>query len=300
MRPGRSKTWHERLQGDGDAGICFEYAVHEAIGSSHPLIWPLASEVLDTFCGISGGASSILFGPEKNGRIPILESVREALTDDSRVYVGNRGQPPKLRRYIPQIIRAFHRQDARSQLPRSINGLWKADLFIGNTEADRWVGTTVKVNPDTLSGAQGLRVGIYPQRRASDTPRMDSALNLIRLPLPYDSAFMELYYKSFYLVRAFLRADAKVPPPVDLPDSEDRFITQELQARRSFPIFDVLRVLRDMSQHKLLKTEEVELIEPTTTLSEAGLDGDMTSQELDSGAISLSPTPQVARAEAAE
>lgn len=75
----------EFLDGSGDAGICFEYAVHDAIASRHPLIWPLASEVLQNFCSINGGADSILFGPEKNGRIPIVESVQDALTADSRL-----------------------------------------------------------------------------------------------------------------------------------------------------------------------------------------------------------------------
>jgi hypothetical protein len=83
----------EVREGAGDAGICFEWAVHDAIADRNPLIWPLASEVLTDYCGIEDGADSILFGPEKNGRIPIIESVQDALTDESRVYVGNRGQP---------------------------------------------------------------------------------------------------------------------------------------------------------------------------------------------------------------
>ena len=48
----------EFREGDGDAGICFEWAVHEAMVSRNPLIWPLTSDVLDTFCGISDGANS--------------------------------------------------------------------------------------------------------------------------------------------------------------------------------------------------------------------------------------------------
>lgn len=80
--------------GAGDAGICFEYAVHRAIAENNPLIYPLASEVLEKYCGIPQGADSILFGPEKDGVIPVLENVENALTDESRVYVGNPGQPP--------------------------------------------------------------------------------------------------------------------------------------------------------------------------------------------------------------
>src|SRR5712664_3637179 len=86
--------------GHGDAGICFEYAVHEAIAGRNPLIHALISEVLEDLCRIKGGAQSLLFGPEKEGVIPILESVANALTDESVVYVGNAGRPPKLRKYI--------------------------------------------------------------------------------------------------------------------------------------------------------------------------------------------------------
>jgi hypothetical protein len=204
----------EFREGSGDAGICFEYAVHEAIAANDPLIRDLASEVLEEFCGIGGGSHSILFGPEKDGTIPIVEAVEDSLTDDSRIYVGNRGQPPKLRRYIRQIVNAYRRNEERARLPRSISGLWKADLFIGNRESERWVGTTVKIQAADLEAAQGLRIGIYPKVNAADGPRKDDALNLVRLPLPYDGAFMELFYKAYFLVRAFLLADARVPPPV--------------------------------------------------------------------------------------
>jgi hypothetical protein len=89
----------EFRDGSGDAGICFEYAVHEAIATKNELIYPLTSEVLEDFCKIQGGADSILFGPEKDGLIPILESVQDALTDESIVYVGNKGRPPQ----TPQV-----------------------------------------------------------------------------------------------------------------------------------------------------------------------------------------------------
>lgn len=280
----------EMREGAGDAGICFEYAVHDAIAAEHPLIWPLTSEILEGFCGISGGAASILFGPEKDGRIPILESVEDSLTDDSRIYVGNRGHPAKLKRYIPKIIRAFHRHEDRNKLPRSIKGIWKADLFIGNKESDRWVGTTVKVNPKALEGAQGLRIGIYPKRDAKDFPRKDENLNLLRLPVPYDGAFMELYYKSFFLVRAFLNNDARVPPPIELPDAEDRFVTQELEARRDFAVLAVAEVIREMSQPGLVTSEEIETVDPSAALSEQ--DGLTSAETVDlaTPSVSLAPT----------
>ena len=87
--------------------------------------------------GIREDAESILFGPEKNHVIPILESAQNSLTDESRIWVGNRGQPPKLKRYIPQSFNAFRRSAARDALPRRISGLWKADLFLGGKTIDR-------------------------------------------------------------------------------------------------------------------------------------------------------------------
>lgn len=278
----------ECREGNGDAGICFEYAVHEALAHQDSLLFPLASEVLERFCTIPGGAESILFGPEKEGVIPILESVQDALTEDSVVYVGNRGRPPRLRRYVPQIIRAYRRNEERTKLPRSIVGLWKADLFIGNHGADRWVGSTVKVNPATLEGAKGLRLGIYPKQNTRDVPRLDGALNLVRLPLPYDSNFMEMFYKSFFLVGAFLRADGCVPTPVNLPDAQDRFITRELEQRREFPCIGVIEVLQSMAQADLLKVENISSLKVDATLSVDGLRA-ATSDVPVAESVSISP-----------
>jgi len=272
-RLGGSAKWtfadlaRECREGSGDTGICFEYAVHEAIATRNDLIWPLASDVLEGFCAIRGGSDSLLFGPEKDGRIPVIESVENALTDDSQLYVGYRGRPPKLKRHLRTIVRAFRRPPDRDLLPRSMRGIWKADLFLGSRIDDNWVGTTVKLNSAHLEGAPGLRIGIYPRVNEKDRPRKDEDLNLVRLPLSYDGAFMELFFKSFFLVKAFLQADAHVPSPARLPDAEDRYVTAELEARRRFPILEVLEVFRDMSQVNLLDTGEVTEVSPTAAIS---------------------------------
>jgi hypothetical protein len=121
--------------------------------------------------------------------------------------------------------------------------------------------------------------------------RKDDDLNLVRLPLPYDGGFMELFYKSFNLVRAFLEADARVPLPVALPDAEDRFVTNELEQRARFPVLAVTRVIRDMSQRDLLDERPVEEAKPTAELSETeGLE-DEPSGASDEDLISLTPRP---------
>jgi len=282
----------EYREGAGDAGICFEYAVHHAIDTKNPLIYDLASEVLENFCSIRGGVESLLFGPEKDGVIPVIETVNDALTDDSVVFVGNRGRPPRLKKYIPKIVSAFRRSEERNNLPRSIQGIWKADLFLGNPGPDQWVGTTVKINPQHLQGSRGLRIGIYPKmRHRNDVPRKDDELNLVRLPLPYDSDFMELFYKSFFLVRAFLRADAKVPRPVELPDAEDRYVTQELESRRDYSATEVIDVIRGMAQPGLLENAGVQELQVGAELSDQGLENEPKPAE-GSPYVSLTPIAQ--------
>jgi hypothetical protein len=98
---------------------------------------------------------------------------------------------------------------------------------------------------------------------------------------------MELFYKSFFLTRAVLRADAQIPKPVDLPDSEDRLVAYELQSRRDFPLVDVLDTFRAMAQPDLLEVRQPAAIAPTAEISEtdglreaeqdAGQDDDLVS-----------------------
>lgn len=99
---------------------------------------------------------------------------------------------------------------------------------------------------------------------------------------------MEAFYKAFYLIRAFLKADAHVPPEVSLPDAEDRFVTRELGLRRDFPILQVLEVLQDMAQSDLLDDEPVTDVIPAASLSEAGLSEAPKPEDI-SELISLSP-----------
>jgi hypothetical protein len=102
---------------------------------------------------------------------------------------------------------------------------------------------------------------------------------------------MEAFYKAFYLVRAFLRADAAIPKPVDLPDAEDRFITEQREKRRDFPILDVIGALAVMAQPDLIEAAEAEDKPVNAVLSaEAGL-----QEPLDlfpkSEAVSVTPMP---------
>ncbi|SFM57296.1 hypothetical protein SAMN05421721_1111 [Ectothiorhodospira mobilis] len=243
-----------RREGDGDIGICFEYAVHDAIRRRDALVIERIYDALTNYCGVPGtNIESILFGAEKNGSLQLIDTAHDVLTEDSRVLTGARAQPPKLRTYLSQIAQAFRLRNVRDSLPRSIKGLWKADLFLGYTDSDRWIGATVKTNPLALEGAEGLRLGIVPAHQGrNDLIKIDQSKNLVVCPVPYDGAFMEVFYYAWGIVAQFLAADAKVPREAALPSPLHRQVAAELESRRDFPIVDIVMGLDALAQPHLL------------------------------------------------
>lgn len=242
--------------GDGDVGICFEYAVHEAMNGGDPRVVERLVDAI-RLCKVSTkNPASILFGIEKTGAVQLINTARNVLTDDSRTLTGTMGQPPKLRRRLSTLAAAFKRPTTRILLPNSIRGLWKADLFVGSLQTQQWVGTTVKVNPNMLEGAAGLRIGIVPTRSGtSDRVRMDAAKGLVICPLHHDADFMQAFYESWRIVQAFLSSDAKLPKEATLPRPMDREICRILEERREYPVVDVIEALQVFSQPELLQTE---------------------------------------------
>lgn len=245
-----------RLRGDGDVGICYEYAVHDAVRRGHPAVVERVYDAVSKHCRVPGNKlDSILFAAEKNGVVQLIDTARELITDDSRVLTGGSHQPPKLKNHLRTLSEAFRKQSGRDALPTSINGLWKADLFLGCTDRDRWVGTTVKINARQLEAANGLRVGIVPAREGeSDRIYKDEARNLIVCPLPYDGSFVETFYHAWHLVLQFFHADAKLPREEFLPTPAHRQVVRELESRREFSVMSVIDALEPLAQPHLLET----------------------------------------------
>lgn len=244
--------------GDRDCGICFEYAVHDALNRGEASVVERIQDAMATHCRIAvDEPASILFGLEKAGALNLIDTAKDRLTEDSRLLAGIRGQPAKLKRHIDSLAAAFRKKEARDSLPWSISGLWRADLFVGNVNSDRWVGTTVKINAKQLVGARGLRIGIIPARdRKSDLVRNDVDRNLVICPLPYDGEFMEVFYSGWGIVRQFVAADAQVPGEVHLPRGADRQVAKRLADRREFTVVEVIESLKALAQPGLLRTQE--------------------------------------------
>jgi hypothetical protein len=246
-----------RKPSDGDVGICFEYAVHDALTHQNPMVMERVLDAL-AMCKLPGSVlASILFGAEKNGSLNLINTAEQLLTPESVLLYGTKGRPVKLKRHIQSAAAAFRKPTARSALPQSISGLWKADLFTGWSDSDKWIGTTLKINRNHLEGARGLRLGIVPaQQGESDKVARDEGKNLIVCPLPYDHSFMQVFYQAWEVVVQFLQADARVPKPVYLPRPPSRQVAQNLEDRRDFPVIDVIEALAPLAQPELLRTEE--------------------------------------------
>jgi len=102
--------------GDGDCGICFEYAVHEAMNRGDGRVLERIRDAA-TLCNVPGNEiKSILFGVEKSGALQLIDTAKGILTEDSRLRYGTRGQPTKLRRHLATIAGAFRNRQTRAAL----------------------------------------------------------------------------------------------------------------------------------------------------------------------------------------
>lgn len=74
------------LPGDGDCGICYEYAVHDAVQRKDPMVLERVEDSLKK-CKVPGSIlESILFGIEKKGASQLIATAKATLTDDSRAF----------------------------------------------------------------------------------------------------------------------------------------------------------------------------------------------------------------------
>jgi hypothetical protein len=230
--------------------------VHDAILTRDPVATDRVSEALKQ-CRIEGDPASILFAVEKAGSQQLISTEMSLVTDESRVLSGNRGQPVKLKKQLNTLAAAFRRPSTRPQLPQSIRGLWKADLFLGSSGPDHWVGTTVKINSSQLEAARGLRIAVVPSAEGrSDAIRKDEQRNLVVCPMPYDGSFMQNFYEGWQIVQALCSTDFTMPKEVMLPLPAHRQVARTFVDRREFSVVDVIEATSAFAQPELLRTKD--------------------------------------------
>jgi len=249
-----------RSEGDGDVGIAFEYAIHEAIRSGNQDVTERVADALKK-CRIKEGApASIFFAIEKSGSERLISTETDLITENSRALSGKQGQPIKLKNHLSVLAAAFRRPTTRPSLPQSIRGLWKADLFLGSSVPDHWVGTTVKTNPRHLEGATGLRIGIVPSKSgSSDAVTLDETRGLVICPVPHDGSYMQVFYETWRIAQVLMRTDFETPTESQLPSPEDREVARVFSQRRKFTIATVIEDTEAFAQPKLLATNVIEV-----------------------------------------
>ena len=225
-------------------------ALHDSIRAKQPSIYNKVSYVLEQFCRIGARAESILFGSEKSGKQSILESAKSVLTDNSKLLPGTQARPTFLKRHIDKISLAMRHAHVANNLPSSIRGVWKADLFLGNPDSDYWVATTLKTNRLSIEAAPGLRIAMYPEERPNEEPRADGSL--ILCPLPYNSDFMQLFGSTFQIVKHIISARGGMPNRVALVYFHDQEVAKWLTDRAHFPLVGILEALESIKQVDLL------------------------------------------------
>lgn len=248
-----------RKESDGDTGVAFEYAVHDAIHRGEPAVMERILDALKA-CRIEGDPASILFAIEKAGAKQLISTDLDLITDDSRVLSGKVGQPAKLKPRLNLLAAAFRRARVREFLPGSIKGIWKADLFLGSPAPDRWVGTSVKINPSHLEGAPGLRIGIVPtQSGRSDAIHRDEGRGLVVCPLPHDYSFMQVFYEALRIVQALCASEFKMPTEAQLPSPTHREVARMWAERREYPVLEVVDAVKIFAQPELLLTKDAQV-----------------------------------------
>jgi hypothetical protein len=242
-----------RKEGDGDCGIAFEYAMHDAVISHEP---PVAERVADALskCGVSGNdPASILFAIEKSGAQELISTEPSLVMENSPVLLSEGRRPVGLREYLIAMGAAFRLPGALLNLAQSIRGLWKTELFLGSTDRDQWVSAGVHMNPSSLRAAKAPRIAIIPNVPGhSDAVKLDEQKNVVTCPVPYDGSFIRIFNEGWRVVQALCASDFEMPSASDIPSPVHREVARIFVERREFPIADVLEAIRMFAQPGLL------------------------------------------------
>lgn len=260
------------VEGSGDCGTSFEYAVHDAVRRCSPLIVDPIFDALAQ-CGLSGDhLDSLMLASEKANVIHLAEKDGHQVTDHTMVLLQDHSAL-LLHEHLQDVRKALGGKGAaaaRKRLPESANGIWQTDLLLGQCDIDLWVGASVKRQLRDLERAPGVRVGIVPS--VDGKPKssyMDSSLGMYVCALPYDGSFSGIFFRAWHVVKSFLDAKGKLPPPERLSDPIDREIAKSLADMRALPVVEVIARLEKLGQPELVQLRH-RVSEPVRTINGDG------------------------------
>jgi hypothetical protein len=242
-----------RKEADGDCGITFEYAIHNAIASRDPVIAERVADALHK-CGIGrSDPASILFAMEKSGAQELISTDPGLVADSASVLLGEDGRPISLRDSLSAIGAAFRLPDAFLNLAQSIQGLWKTELFLGSSDFEKWVSASVSAGQPRLSAAREPRIAVIPWMPGySDAIRVDEQKNVVICPVPSDGSFIQVFHEGWQIVQALCAVSFEMPDSADIPNPLHREVARMFVERRDFPIPDVVEAIQKFAQPELL------------------------------------------------
>jgi hypothetical protein len=250
---------HLRKEGDGDCGIAFEYAVHDAVISREPVIAERVADALGK-CGVSGDPESILFAIEKSGAQELISTEPGLVMDNSPVLLREGGHRVGLREHLTAIGTAFRLPGALLNLRQSIRGLWKTELFLGSANLDQWVSAGVHMNPSPPKAAKAPSIAVIPSIKGNpDTIRLDEQKNVVICPVPQDGSFIKIFHEGWQIVQALCATGFEMPSESDIPSPLHREVARIFVERRDFPITEVIESIRKFAQPELL-TSSTEVV----------------------------------------
>jgi hypothetical protein len=258
-----------RKEGNGDCGIAFEYAVHDAVISREPMVAERVADALAKLSIVGGNPASILFAIEKSGSQELISTEPGLVMGNSPVLLGEGGSPVSLRAHLTAIGAAFRLPGTLLNLAQSIRGLWKTELFLGSAAIDRWVGASVSVSLAQLAAAKEPRIAVLPSMAGySDAIRLDEQKNLVICPVPQDGSFVQVFHEGWRIVQDLCARNFEMPSKADVPSPVHREVARIFVERREFPIPDVIEAIRKFAQPELLtSTTEIVSNVPFETLA---------------------------------
>ncbi|MBD8722849.1 hypothetical protein IFT43_05660 [Oxalobacteraceae sp. CFBP 13708] len=248
-----------RLERDkGMRGDGFEWAVHEAILGAEPLVVdPIAQAMRRASKHLKDDMpTSMLFGQERAKYLGFLEAIVGEAGNDSFILPHGNGRPFS---FGPWVSVAARGHTAEDDLHERIKKIWKTDLFLSQTDGNKYLAATVKSNVAQLEGGKGLRIGIVPESAhfANKTGvKFDKDKGLWVVSLADPNGFMGLFNDAYNAVARAICTLGKHDKPAyyTKPSAKAEKLQLQIEKYPDAPAIEIEDALNDAAQQDLVKS----------------------------------------------